>query len=292
MFLMRIPLYLTWLLFFFVFSILIVLYFRLLVRFIDWNNKILVNAFRKIDFNILLIIILDSVFYLLAAGSFFLWDKFMKAKASAINLPKDPNEIVNTLASLGPEKAQQLASEVKSYFFLLLFSFIAVVIFIIFLAGIFKGIIWAKTTKTKISLKFMSGFLLLNAIWVGFWAVIIFLISYIVNPESVQIFFFIAFIAAIYFTNILYPIFMRRQRLNSIGTAIKIGTAKIHLFVLPNLIIFLILFILIWAAGKLAFNYSFFVTAFILIAYAALVRYYVSELAYRAEMQYRERQKD
>ncbi|MEK6892482.1 MAG: hypothetical protein AABX25_04810 [Nanoarchaeota archaeon] len=253
------------------------------VGFIEWNDNILIKSFRKMDFSILLIIILDSIFYLLAAGTFFLWDKFMKAKAAAVNLPSDPNEIINTLASLGPEKAQQLASEVKSYFFLLLFSFIAVVIFVIFLAGIFKSIIWAKTTKTKISLKLISGFLLLNLIWISFWAVIIFLISYIVNPESVQLFFFIAFIVAIYFTNILYPIFMRKQKLNSIGSAIKIGIAKIHLFVLPNLIIFLILFILVWAESKLVFNYSFFVTAFILIIYAAVVRYYASELSAEVE---------
>ena len=253
------------------------------IGFIEWNNNILVNSFRKIDFNILLIIILDSIFYLAAAGSFFLWDKFMKAKAAAINLPADPNEIVNTLTALGPEKAQQLASEVKSYFFLLLFSFIAVVILVIFLAGIFKSIIWAKTTKTKISLKFMSGFLLLNLIWTSFWAAIIFLISYLVNPASVQTFFLISFIIGVYFTNILYPIFMRKQRLNSIGSAVGIGIAKVHLFVLPNLIIFLILFILAWAAGNLTFNYSFFVTAFILVVFAALVRYYVSELTAEAE---------
>ena len=254
------------------------------IGFIEWNNNILVNSFRKMDFNILWIIILDSVFYLTAAGSFFLWDKFMKAKAAAINLPADPNEIVNTLTSLGPEKAQQLASEVKSYFFLLLFSFIAVVIFVIFLAGIFKSIIWAKTAKTKISLKFMSGFLLLNVIWVGFWSVIIFLIAYIVNPGSVQTFSLIAFIIAVYFTNILYPIFMRKQKLNSIGSAVRIGLAKIHLFVLPNMIIFLVLVILTWAASKIVFSYSFFVTVFILVVYAAVVRYYASELLAEAEM--------
>lgn len=253
------------------------------IGFIEWNNNIFVKSFKKMDFGILLIIILDSLFYLTAAGLFFLWDKFMKAKAAAINLPADPNEIVNTLTSLGPEKAQQLASEVKSYFFLLLFSFIAVVILVIFLAGIFKSIIWAKTMKTKISLKFMSGFLLLNVIWMGFWAVIIFLISYIVNPGSVPTFFLIAFIVAVYFTNILYPIFMRKQRLNSIASAIRIGIAKIHLFVLPNLIIFLVLLILTWAASKLTFNYSFFVTAFILVIYAAVVRYYASELSAEVE---------
>jgi len=254
------------------------------IGFIEWNNNILVKSFRKMDFNILLIVILDSVFYLTAAGLFFLWDKFMKAKAAAINLPADPNEIVNTLTSLGPEKAQQLASEVKSYFFLLIFSFIAVVILVIFLAGIFKSIIWAKTAKTKISLKFMSGFMLLNVIWTGFWAVMIFLISYLVNPESVQTFFLISFIIAVYLTNILYPIFMRRQRLNSIGSAIGIGITKVHLFVLPNLIIFLVLLILTWAASKIAFNYSFFVTSFLLVIYAAVVRFYASELLAEAEM--------
>ena len=253
------------------------------IGFIEWNNDIFLNSFRKIDFSILLIIILDSVFYITAAGSFFLWDKFMKAKASAINLPADPNEIVSALVSLGPEKAQQLASEVKSYFFLLLFSFIAVAVFVIFLAGIFKSIIWAKTTKTKISLKLISGFLLLNLIWMGFWAVMVFLISYIIKPESVPIFLFIVFIVAIYFTNILYPIFMRKQRLNSVGTAIKIGIAKIHLFVLPNLIIFLILFILLWAVSKIFFNYSFYVTVAMLIIYAAVVRYYASEIAFGTE---------
>ncbi|MEK6946928.1 MAG: hypothetical protein AABX32_04955 [Nanoarchaeota archaeon] len=254
------------------------------IGFIEWNNNILVNSFRKIDLNILWIILLDSVFYLTAAGSFFLWDKFMKAKAAAINLPADPNEIVNALTALGPEKAQQLASEVKSYFFLLLFSFIAVVILVIFLAGIFKSVIWAKTAKTKISLKFMSGFLLLNVIWTGFWAIIIFLISYTINPGSVPTFFLIAFIVAIYFTNILYPLFMRKQKLNSLGSAIKLGIARIHLFVLPNLIIFLILVVLTWAASKIVFSYSLFVTVFILIVFAALVRYYVSELTAEAEM--------
>ncbi|HLC61383.1 MAG TPA: hypothetical protein VJJ52_08220 [Candidatus Nanoarchaeia archaeon] len=262
------------------------------IGFIEWNNNILINSFRKLDFNILLIIILDSIFYLAAAGSFFLWDRFMKAKAAAINLPADPNEIVNALASLGPEKAQQIASEVKSYFFLLLFSLIAVIIFVIFLAGIFKSIIWAKTTKTKVSLKIISGFLLLNLIWMGFWLVIIFLISYIVNTESVPIFLFVSFIIGIHFTNILYPIFMQKHKLNSIGNAIKIGIAKIHLFVLPNLIIFLILFILFWATSKLAFHLSYLVTAFILVVYAALVRYYVSELTVKVEKRYRESQKD
>jgi len=262
------------------------------IGFIEWNNNALTNSFKNMDFSLLLIIILDSIFYFMAAGSYFLWDRFMKAKAAAINLPSDPNEIVNTLTALGSDKAQQIATEVKSYFFLLLFSFIALLIFVIFLASIFKGIIWAKTTKTKISLKFISGFLLLNVIWMGFWAVLIFLISFIMNPSSVPIFIFISFLLGVYFTNILYPIFMRKQKLNSIGSAFRLGITRAHLFVLPNLIIFLILFILVWAADKLTFNYSFFVTAFILIIYAALVRYYVSELADKAEMQYKERQKD
>lgn len=262
------------------------------IGFIEWNNNALVNSFKKMDFNLLLVILLDSAFYLLAASSFILWDGFMKAKAAAVNLPSDPNEIAGILASLGPEKAQQLASEVKSYFFLLLFSFIALVIFMIFAASLFKSVIWAKTTKTKLSLKLISGFLLLNLIWMSFWAVIVFLISYIMNPGSVPTFLFITFIAAVYFTNILYPLFLRDPRLSTLGRAIKLGILKIHLFLLPNFIMLLLFFILVWAASRFQFRYSFIAEGIVLISYAALVRYYVSELASEAAKRYKERQKD
>ena len=251
-------------------------------NFIEWNSSVLISSFRKIDFNLLMIVILDSAFYLMAASSYFLWDKFMKAKAAAVNLPSDPSELANLLTTLGPEKAQVVAAQIKSYFFLLVFSFILLIILVIFLASIFKSIIWAKTTKTKITLKSMSDFLLLNLIWMGFWTVITFLISYLIQPQSVPVFFLIIFVLGIYFTNILYPDFLQNRSLKSIGKSLKLGIAKIHLFILPTVLIFLVFFILLWATSKIIFNYSFFVSDLILIIYAALVRYYASELTIEA----------
>ena len=253
------------------------------INFIEWNNNVLMNSLKKIDFNIILIIILDAAFYSLAASSYFLWDKFMKLKAASVNLPSDPNELAMILSAMGPAKAQQLADQVKSYYFLLVFSFIALIILVIFLAGIFKSVIWAKTSKTKVSLKFISGFLLLNILWLGFWAVITFLISYMVQQAAVPIFFIISFILGMYFANILYPVFVQQQNLKSIVRALKLGTSKAHLFLLPSLIIFLLFFMLVWAASQLKFDYGFILGNLVLIVYAALVRYYVSELAVEAE---------
>ena len=243
----------------------------------------MLNAFKKIDLNLILIVILDAAFYLSVALSYFLWDKFMKVKAAAVNLPSNPNELASVIASLAPQKAEQIASQMKSYFFLLVFSFIVLIILIIFLASIFKSIIWAKAAKTKITLKFMSGFLLLNLVWMGFWAIILFLISYLMQPESVQLFLLISLALAIYFTNIIYPAYLQNHTLKSIGKSLKLGITKIHLFILPTILIFLILFILLWLISHLRFNYAFILGSLVLVIYAALVRYYAYELTIEAQ---------
>ena len=130
-------------------------------NFIDWNNKIFISSLKKIDLNIIPIILLDALFYFLSGYIFIFWLQRIQAKMAAFNLPQD-------LASLGYEKTQELAQEARAFYFLLIFSFIVLLIAIIFLASILKGIIWAKTTKTKITLGLISKFLGLNLIWMGF----------------------------------------------------------------------------------------------------------------------------
>lgn len=246
--------------------------------FLEWNNSILLDSFKNIDLGIIFIIILDAAFYLLATLSYFLWDRFMKAKAAAISLPSDPNELVNLISSLGPEKSQLIASQVKSYFFMLVFSFILLILLIIFLASIFKSLIWATIAKTRITLKFISSFLLLNLIWMGFWVLMIFLISYLMQPASVPIFLIISFVLSIYFTNIIYPHFLQSHKIGTLGRSLKLGIAKFRLFILPAILVFLNFFILLWLTGKLRFDYGFLVGNLVLITYAAWVRYYAYEL--------------
>lgn len=245
-------------------------------NFLEWNNKVLIDSLKKIDLNIFLIIILDALFYFLSGYLIIFWLSRIQAKMAAFNLPSD-------IIALGPERAQQLLNEVKSFYFLIIFSFILLVISIIFLASILKGMIWAKTAKTKISFALISKFLGLNLIWMGFWFVLVFLIALFVTPASAAMFMLITISLGLYFTNTLYTLFMKNQKLRSIFNAIKLNITKIHLFLLPYIFISLLFFIIIRISNFFKFRYSTIVLFFIVIIFAAIIRYYVSTLVLEIE---------
>ncbi len=244
------------------------------LSFLEWNNDIFVSSMKKIKLDIILIIILDSLFYVLSGYMLVFWLRRIQAGMAAFNLPGD-------VMSLGIEKGQELASDVKSFYYLIIFSFILVLVAIIFLASIIKGITWAKTTGAKISFKLISKFLALNLIWMGFWFLLVFLISLLVQPSLAPRFMVIAVILGLYFSNTLYTLFMHEQSLKSIFIAIKLNINKIHLFLLPYAIAGLLLFIILRAGNFLKFNYSSLVLGLLIITCAAFARYYVSELALR-----------
>ena len=241
------------------------------INFMEWNNHIFVSSIKKIDLNIILIVILDFLFYLLSGYLVVSWLQRIQAKMAAFNLPTD-------VVSLGYEKAQQLVGEVKSFYLLIIFSFILLLLAIIFLASILKGIIWAKTAKTKITFKLISKFLGLNLIWMGFWFLVVFLISLLVQPASAPIFMVITITLGLYFTNTLYTIFMKEQKLKTIISAIKLNIKKIHLFLLPYAIIGLLFFVVVKLNTLFKFSYSNVLFSLMLLVYAALVRYYISAL--------------
>ena len=245
-------------------------------NFLEWNNDIFISSMKKINLNIILVVILDALFYLLSGYLLVLWFQRIQARMVAFNLPTD-------VMSLGYEMVQQLASEEKSFYSLIIFSFILVLISIIFLASILKGIIWAITTKTKISFALISKFLVLNLIWMSFWFLAVFLISWIVQPASAPIFMMIAIILGIYFTNTLYTLFMQKQSFKSIFSAIRLNIVKVHLFSLPYGIIGLLFFIIVRLVDLLKFSYSAILSGIILLVYSAVVRYYVSALVLHVE---------
>ena len=245
-------------------------------NFIEWNNDIFVYSMKKINLNIILIVILDALFYFLSGSILIFWLQRIQAKMAAFNLPTD-------VISLGYERAQQLVAEVKTFYYLIIFSFILILIAIIFLASIFKGVIWAKTTKTKISLRLISKFLGLNLIWMGFWFILVILISYLVEPALAPRFMIAAIILGIFFTNTLYTIFMKKNELKSIIDSIKLNIAKIHLFLLPYALIYLFFYILVRLTSLLSPKYSLTVLGILTIFYAAIVRYYASILVLEIE---------
>ena len=166
-------------------------------NFLDWNYKILVNSLKKIDFNIIIIVLLDALFYLF---SIFIFNYLLKAiflRMASINLPQG-------IGSLPLEKLQLIVKDSQNFFYMLILSFVLVMLAMIFLASIIKCIIWAKTTKTKITLKLISKFFILNLVWMGFWLALIVAIAFFVDQYSVALFSYIAIFLGIYFTNSLY----------------------------------------------------------------------------------------
>ena len=242
----------------------------------EWNNDIFVSSIKKINISIILILVLDAIFYFLSGYLIIFWLQRIQEKMAAFSLPAD-------VLSLGYERAQQLVSEAKAFYYLLIFSFIVLLIAIIFLASLLKGIIWAKTTNTKITLALISKFLGLNLIWMGFWFLLVVLNSLFALPTSAPILMAITIILGIYFTNTLYTIFMKKQIIKSIVNAIKLNIQKIHLFLLPYALISLIFFIIVRISNILKFRYSTIAFGLLVLTYAAVVRYYLSALILEIE---------
>lgn len=245
-------------------------------NFLEWNNNVLMKSLKKININIILIIILDALFYVLSGYIVIFWLQRIQAKMAAFNLPPD-------IISLGAERAQQLVGEVKSFYFLIVISFIVLLLAIIFLASILKGIIWAKTTNTRISFALISKFLGLNLIWMSFWFTLVILISLFVEPASTLKFMLIIIVLGLYFTNTLYTIFMKEQKFISILTSIRLNIVKIHMFLLPYTGTLLLFYIIVKLSNFLKFKYSDIFLGTVLIIYVAVVRYYASTLVLEIE---------
>lgn len=245
-------------------------------NFIEWNNNILFSSLKKINLNIFLIVFLDALFYIISGYAIVFWLQRVQAKMATFNVPAD-------IISLGKQNAIQLVSDVKSFYYLIIVSLVLLLVAIIFIAGIFKGIIWAKTTGTKITSSLISKFFILNLVWMGFWFVLLFLIAYLAERTAAPAILFVLILLSFYFSNTLYTIFMKEQKFKSILKAIKLNVAKFHLFLLPYIVVSLVFYILMKLSNIIKFKYSAVLLGLVIIFYAAIVRYYISSLVMKIE---------
>jgi hypothetical protein len=245
-------------------------------NFLEWNNSILASSLKKINLNVLLIVFLDALFYLMSGYAAIFWMQRIQAKMASFSMPSN-------LIALAPGAAKQLAGNVRGFYYLIIISFLLLLIAIIFLASILKGIIWAKTTGTKISFRLISRFFAVNIPWIGFWIALAFLIAYLAEPAYTPALMAALAIAGFYFTNTLYSIFMKEQGFKSILRAVRLCISKFHIFLLPYAAILLLLYALIRLGSLLKFSYSSALFGIALLFYAAVVRYYASALALEAE---------
>src|SRR3989344_6848933 len=205
-------------------------------NFITQNYLLLINSFKRINLRFFLILAFDILFYfiLMQTGNFFL--KIIEKKAANVDLAQN-------LLGLDQQAASGLLTSLRGFFFFLIISAILFLVLEAINLSVFKGLIWTATANKKFNFKFFKKFLLLNLIWLPSWFLLIFLFAVIINPETSPIFMMIILGMAFYFNNILYPMFLKENKLRKIKKAFKLGIEKIHHFIVPYGII-IILFLI------------------------------------------------
>ena len=242
-------------------------------NFIKQNYTLLINSFKRINLKILLILIFDILFYFIfiQVGKFLL--KVITKKADNVDLTQN-------LIDLNQQAANNLLSSMREFFLFFAFSIILFLILMIISWSIFNGLIWSIVSDKKFNLKFFKKFFLLNLICLQIWFLLIILFAIIMKPQTAAIFMIIILIIAFYLTNILYPLFLKENRIRKIKEAFKLGISKIHYFIVPYAII-IALFLIILNAYNLIIVKIYpnpYVLYGIILLFIAWLRYYFVEI--------------
>lgn len=244
-------------------------------NFIAQNYLLLMNSFKRINLKFFLILAFDILFYfiLMQIGNFFL--KIIEKKAANVDLAQN-------LLGLDQQAASGLLTSLRGFFFFLIISAILFLVLVVINWSVFKGLIWTTTANKKFNFRFFKKFLLLNLIWLPSWFLLIFLFAVIINPETSPIFMIVTLAVAFYFTNILYPLFLKENKLSNIKDAFKLGIKKIHYFLAPYAIIGILLYVISKGYSLIALSVNLNPNVFlgVLLIFIAWLRYYFVEITY------------
>jgi len=244
------------------------------MKFLKFNQDILAATIRKLDLKILLIIIIDFIFYGLAYLSSQFWFNQIKLKYDLVSA--QPN-------LLSEAAIRTLFYETQGFYFFLIYSLIFLIISIFIFSAIAKGLIWALTARTKITIKYLLRFTLLKLLWnLLFLAIIVF--SFIVLTRNAAIILtLISLAAAYYFSNIIYPLFTKINKLYIIKEGVSLGLRKFHMMLLPYAIIIITGLLMRKIYFISTSRYWVVFTSIITLIYLAVNRYYLSTLTFELE---------
>jgi hypothetical protein len=243
------------------------------------SYKIFINSFKKIDLRIFFIVFFDLVFYflvfLIGISTKIIFENYLYA-----NLPQILSQLENPL-QLGEESLRDLLSNLRWFLFFLVVMAVLPLIIIIIDWSIFKGVAWGLTIKRKFNFKFFLRFFLLNLAWLGLFVILIFLFAFAFKRTALPIYMSILLIIWIYFTNIIYTLFIKNPNIKSIKKAFKLGFTKIHYFTLPYFILVLILIIIYFIMNLitlLPYGIGFTIMILMLLFYLAWARFYIVDV--------------
>lgn len=241
--------------------------------FLKQNYNIFINSFKRINLKIFLILGLEFLFYFtfMLAGNFLI--KLLEKKTANVDLTQN-------LMGLNQQAANTLLTSVKGMFSFLVISMILFGILIIISWSLFKGLIWTITTNKKFSTEFFMKFLKLNLIWLPAWFLLMFLFAIIIKPAAAPIYMLITLATAFYFTNILYPLFLKHNKIKIIKESFRLGIKKIHHFIMPYAIIIVLFFIIsrLYSLITLNINANSNIFFGIILIFVAWMRYYFVDI--------------
>ena len=138
-----------------------------------------------------------------------------------------------------------------------------------------QGVVYSKLLKKKITLNYLNKFLLLNTLWFIPWILILGLVLFGGRAENPLVPAFIIILLFLHFSLILNTLFTKKPKLNQIKASLKLGTAKIHHFLLPYIII-TVTFIIISQLNLLSINPI--IIALIYILFFSWVQNYLKDI--------------
>lgn len=238
------------------------------------ENSLFVKSFKKINKNVVHIMMHDLLNLVFVIAGFFVWMKFLNVKAAQLATI----DLENIMSASAAEVSVNIAL-IRGFIISLSLTTVLFLIYFAVVWSFFNGNIWSIILRKRFTLKYYKKFLLLNLAWVFAWAVfsVVFLMS--MNRTAAVYFFIIIFFIIIHLTNILYVSFTEEPKLKSVKKAFELGFKNIHRFIVP--------YVLIWIVGiVLSFVFLIFrplpdklesgITLVLTLPYLAWLRIYIA----------------
>lgn len=247
-------------------------------RFLDCIKKtfgLFIKSF-KLKRNAIYVMLLDLAFFAFAALVFYSFSFFIAAIARQM----EGMNFANILYLSNEAMAAQLSS-VKLVLYKLIAGGILIMLLLLLVYYITRYLIWSIILKEKYNLKKLLRFILLGLLWC-----LIFLIIAVLNFALIrqrgEAFYFVIIPIFLYLTPILYISFLKSNKIwKSLKNSLKIGFKKIHLFILPVLLIAaaaLILSMISYLVVYLGAIIQNIILLILLLAYLAWARQYFAEV--------------
>jgi hypothetical protein len=246
------------------------------MKYLKQTKKTLIESFKELDTKIINIILFDLIFYLITFLSLIKFGKITQNKYIKLNLlPMDK------IGQLPQEELTKVTSQLQGFIFTLIAGIILIVLIIFLSVVIFKGLIWLQTTKTKTKLSFFPKFALLNLIWILVCVLPIVILAFLLKRAIMAPIIVLIALAALHFINIIYILFTKENKLNTIKKALKLGTKKLHHYIIPYLIIAIVFFLVFqvyWIYKFTPEKIQNIFSALILLTHLAWARIYLTKV--------------